>query len=232
MRRITRIPGFEFQPEWSPDGRWLLLRVDGDRPDDPRAGVHIVSADGRRVRNVSRQLRIPGGSGDWSPDGKRIVFVGRREHDRHFNLYIAPVDATRACRLTDDSFEAQYPAWSPDGLMIAFARPVGGEDFDLSVITLGERAPRPLTRGPDGDNWPEWSPDGRTIAFSRNDSELWLMNADGSSARRLTEGGEHAWTPDGRWIGFNCPSGLCVSRADGSAKTTLLRNGGFIAFKP
>jgi hypothetical protein len=108
LRRITRIPGFEFQPEWSPDGRWLLLRVDGNRPDDPRGGVHIVSADGPRAQ-----------------------------------------------------------------------RPVGGEDFDLSVITLGERAPRPLTRGPDGDNWPEWSPDGRTIAFSRNDSELWLMSADG-----------------------------------------------------
>ena len=232
LRRLTGIAGFEYQPDWSPDGRWLLLRVDGNGPDDPRGGVHVVSADGSRVRNLSGRMRIQGGSGDWSPDGMRIVFAGQRDGDTHPNLYIATADGARACRLTDDRFEAQYPAWSPDGRKIAFSRPVGNEDFDLGVFTLGQRDARPLTSGPEGDNWPEWSPDGRTIAFSRNDGELWLMDADGSSPRRLTEGGEHAWSPDGRWLGFNCSAGLCASRADGSQQTTLMRDGGFIAWKP
>ncbi|MBA2644257.1 MAG: PD40 domain-containing protein [Solirubrobacterales bacterium] len=232
LRRLTTIAGFEYQPEWSPDGRWLLLRVDGTSPDDPRGGLYVVSADGSRVRNLSERMKIPGGSGDWSPDGNRIVFAGKRDGDTHPNLYIASADGERACRLTDDTFEVQYPAWSPDGGRIAFSRPVGGEDFDLGVITLGQRGARPLTRGPEGDNWPEWSPDGRTIAFSRNDGELWLMGADGSSPRRLTVGGEHAWSPDGLWIGYNCPAGLCTSRADGSQQTTLMRDAGFIAWKP
>ena len=45
------------------------------------------------------------------------------------------------------------PAWSPDGRKIAFSRPVGGEDFDLGVMTLGARTPRTLTGGPESDNW-------------------------------------------------------------------------------
>jgi len=232
LGRITNLRGFEYQPEWSPDGGRLLLRVDGRSPDDPSSGTHVLRSDGSRIRNLSRRLRIQGGSGDWAPDGSRIVFVGRRPRDTHFNLYIATADGRRACRLTDDTFEAQYPSWSPDGRRIAFSRPIGGQDFDLGVLTLGARAPRPLTDGPEGDNWPEWSPDGRLIAFSR-DEGLWLMKADGSSPRQVTRaGGEHAWSPDGRWLGYNCPNGLCASRPDGSRRTILMRDGGFIAWKP
>ena len=56
---------------------------------------------------------------------------------------------------------------------------------------------------------PAWSPDGRKIAFVSDrdgNSEIYVMNADGSGQRRLTRNpaydADPAWSPDGRTIAF------------------------------
>ena len=46
-----------------------------------------------------------------------------------------------------------------------------------------------LTEGPSNDRSPTWSPDGRRIAFTSDrdgDDEVYVMNADGTAAVRLT----------------------------------------------
>lgn len=75
---------------------------------------------------------------------------------------------------------------------------------------------------------PAWSPDGSTIAFMRTKApfghgSIWAMAADGSDARRLTEGidaRDPAWSPDGRRIVFTIFSArgpdLATMRADGT----------------
>ena len=76
---------------------------------------------------------------------------------------------------------------------------------------------RRLTRNGVADFGAAWSPDGRRLAFSRQVGEgtaLFVMNADGSGARRLTspvttpEGllsfdVSPAWSPDGRQLAFS-----------------------------
>src|SRR4051812_32451381 len=56
---------------------------------------------------------------------------------------------------------------------------------------------------------PRWSPDGTRIAFdlwASNQSNVYVVNADGGTPRRLSlEPGESwspAWSPDGQWIYF------------------------------
>jgi len=62
---------------------------------------------------------------------------------------------------------------------------------------------------------PAISPDGRRVAYTvreanwdenRYDTQIWIVNADGSEPRRLTSGPKSsiqpAWSPDGRWIAF------------------------------
>ncbi len=89
-------------------------------------------------------------------------------------------------------------------------------------------------RGQDID--PAWSPDGRRIAFASNrtgDYEIWVMNADGSGATRLTKDAaadQHpAWSPDGTRIAFASgrsttknTTDLWVMNSDGSSPTRLL----------
>ena len=112
-------------------------------------------------------------------------------------------------RIAGPALFASQLVWSPDGRTIYFGR--------YLVSTDGSGARKlpyiPLTA--------VWSPDGRQIAFvnnvstglpgpgaarSKDDSEIYVMNADGSGTRRLTHNvgydGEPAWSPDGRKIAF------------------------------
>lgn len=81
---------------------------------------------------------------------------------------------------------------------------------------------------------PEWSPDGTKILFTV-DTEIWVMNADGSSQRQLTHDAnrvseEASWSPDGNKIVFDrCsfPFGqrrcsIDVMNADGTGVTKLV----------
>ena len=72
---------------------------------------------------------------------------------------------------------------------------------------------------------PAWSPDGRRIAFrrfeesARVNSDLYVVNADGSGLRRLTRNAAKlrwfAWSPDGRTIAFLRNGEVYIVKADG-----------------
>jgi Tol biopolymer transport system component len=115
-------------------------------------------------------------------------------------LVIKPV---RTLRFTTDEGTWISLDVSPDGQTIVFD--LLGDLYSLPII--GGKAVR-LTSGMAWDCMPRWSPDGRTIAFvSDRDGgdNLWLVNADGSGARKITKETDAAvsspaWTPDGQYL--------------------------------
>jgi Tol biopolymer transport system component len=93
---------------------------------------------------------------------------------------------------------------------------------------------RNLTPKPVGAAYadPAWSPDGRKIAFVSDrdgNSEIYVMNANGSGQRSLTRNpaydADPAWSPDGRKIAFvsnrDGNYGVYVMNADGSGQRRL-----------
>jgi Tol biopolymer transport system component len=74
VRRITNIPGFEYQPDWTADGTKLVLRVDDE--SGRSGGVWSLNADGSHPVDLVKKSGVPGGAPDWSPDGTKIAFVG------------------------------------------------------------------------------------------------------------------------------------------------------------
>jgi large repetitive protein len=235
MRRITDIPGFEYQPNWSSDGTKLLLRVDDESGQS--GGVWSVKADGSDPVDLTKRAGVVGGTPDWSPDATRIAFVGMAPGEERFGIYVMNANGSSPARLTSRRYEAQYPDWSPDGSEIAFTIVENG-GFDIVVTDADGSHIQRLTDTPGEDNWPEWSPDGTQIVYSY-ENDLRVMNADGTGAHLLAEdAGEPSWSPDGRWIAFDCAStdqggGMCAIHPDGTGRTPILGGeGGFPAWRP
>ena len=163
----------------------------------------------------------------WSPDGRRIAFLSRRDGNKE--LYVMNADGSGQRRLTRDASISATPAWSPDGRTLAFESVRDGTT-GVYVVNADGGGQRRLARN---GHAPAWSPDGRTIAFFSG-PKIYLMNADGSEHRRLTKpvvGGRQrslAWSPDGRKLAFLSQSGcgdfcfsLYVVGSDGSGLRNL-----------
>lgn len=129
------------------------------------------------------------------------------------------------------------PQGFPTPSQIYTVRPDGSQRRQLTHLPADKTAASPA-----------WSPDGRRIAYQSNvdgDFQLWVMNADGSSQRRLLDDPGFAdyqpsWSPDGsrlvfsrcnRALGFDAYCDLATVTADGSALRTLL-GGNWVHVRP
>jgi Tol biopolymer transport system component len=240
LRRLTSSRALDFDPAWSPQGTRIVYRHQSG--DDLSADIHVMDADGSRDRRLTNDSYADWGP-DWTPDGRRVVFNSSRGADSIGLVgYLINADGSGRERIPGDIF-FEYPAISPDGKRVAFMSqtPPGTENYEIYVMNLDGSGLQRLTRSPGPDGWPAWSPDGTRIAFSSvrddcvfSDAEdclttgdlgewhtLYVMNADGSSQRRLTRTFAQfpAWSPDGEHILF-APF-LNVIRPDGTGLTRI-----------
>lgn len=129
------------------------------------------------------------------------------------DLWLTSTDGTRMRRLTDDGGYSK-PVWSPDGSRIAFVHGEGKE-AEIGTVAVDGADKRMLTKNVAADTEPAWSPRGDTLAFTRtadtngdgaidlrDESEIWLVDADGRNERRLVAGREPAWSPEGLRLAF------------------------------
>ncbi|MCE2515897.1 MAG: PD40 domain-containing protein [Acidobacteria bacterium] len=210
--RIFRGDGSVMSPQWSPDGEWIVFGMGNYFLARTRPGrVMLVRADGSEAHAITRG---PGNAGfpSFSPDGTEVVY--RFWTDTAAGLRIVTL-ADGAVQTLTTGYD-NFPGWSPRGDRIVFSRLADG-DFDIFTIRPDGTDLRRLTTAPGNDSHPAWSADGDHILFSSSRygfkdeaplsdipqayGELFMMQADGSEQRPLTdnrwEEGTPAWVPSG-----------------------------------
>jgi Tol biopolymer transport system component len=201
VRQLTRNAGEDLReaddggPVWSPDGSRIL---------------YVMQADGSAQTRLTENEALEGDP-TWSADGASILYARRSvPGESAFELALMRDDGTGASTLLEiDGYGSG--AFSPDGSQLAFNR-CDEEDCEIWVADADGSNARLLvdSRGWDGD--PAWSPDGTRIAFMSNrdrngtcffhdcvghNGEIYVMNADASDQRRLTNTSRD-WHPDWR----------------------------------
>jgi Tol biopolymer transport system component/tetratricopeptide (TPR) repeat protein len=181
---------------------------------DGKAGVYLVTIDGKVIRKLSEgDYRV--GDPGFSPDGKFVVFWANKGllGDPGFDggdIVVASSDGKgkprRVTRMTDTVYDAD-PAWSPKGDQIAFRRRDRTGDrknSDVYVIDAdGKSEAKPLADDPNADEQnPSWSPSGDQIAYKSKAKtaawpdppvdRVWVMNSNGTNQRVLWTSGSAA----------------------------------------
>jgi Tol biopolymer transport system component len=186
-------------------------------PIDPNYDIYAAAPDGS---DTVRLTDVPGYDAEAtvSPLGDRIVFTSMRDGD--LDIYSMNIDGSDVVRLTDTVGYDGGPFFSPDGTQIIFrARHPSdpGEIADYSSL-LADGLIRP------------------------SKLEVWVMDADGSNKRQVTDLGVAAFAPyfhpSGEKIIFSSnygdPSGrefeIFMINLDGTGLERITHSEGFDGF--
>jgi Tol biopolymer transport system component len=209
---------FQVQPAWSPDGRKIAFS--SGRDGTPH--IFVMNADGTgtvRVTDTAKGDEMP----SWSADGKRIVF------SREGAIFEAQVSGGPAHRVGRGFGNAQDPAYSPDGKLIAYDyRRPGFENHEIYVMNADGTGIHPVTNLHYVSGIPTWSPDGKTLAFQSNlrgnRFEIYTIGLHGRGLRQVTHSEtdviQPAWRPDGKAIGFVRDGAIWISESGNETQLT------------
>jgi serine/threonine protein kinase len=205
--RLTTDPATDVSPAWSRDGRSIAFV----RTSDERTQVMVVPSLGGPERQVfetsAATMRCLTQCLAWSADGSSLVVVTAREPSGPIVLMAVDVATSETRPITDvrpGTGGDLYPALSPDGRSLAFARQAGIRTGALCVLPVSNQlvpTGPPRILGPSGQllHGVAWTSDGRALVFSRGnagDVGLWRMPIDQPApAERLTAPGEEALQP-------------------------------------
>jgi Tol biopolymer transport system component len=187
---------------WSPDG--ARLACEGFGLTDPNLnGIYTVrSSDGGDLHQITSN---PGGDdcpGDYSPNGKRLVFI--RTTESVFAFFTVKLDGSGLRQITPSGMALSFScgSWSPQGNEILFSAHVPSDEHSTIWVVHSDgsglrKIPVPGCGGLDSSpTWvgcfhPSWSPDGKKIVFGRQPAttlqrDLYTVNADGSGLFRVT----------------------------------------------
>jgi Tol biopolymer transport system component len=198
-------------PNWTPDGKHLILNSQGRLWRLSVGGGEPVLIETGAVQKLNNDHGI-------SPDGSLLAISAGQ-------IYILPAGGGVPRQVTE-LLPSYYHGWSPDGRTLAYCAR-RNDNFDLYAISVDGGPERRLTGHPGYDDGPDYSPDGRWIYFNSDRSgswDIWRIPAEGAGrddrkAEQVTQDEWEDWfphpSPDGRWMVFvSFPKGTKGHPAD------------------
>jgi Tol biopolymer transport system component len=205
VTQLTNDAADDAFPCFSPDGKKIAFA-------STRSGswqIFTMDADGRNVEQVTNGLSHAVHP-SFSPDGKKLAYSALGGRSNQWELWIVTL-ATGERKMIGQGL---FPAWCPDKTVnrIAFQKPRqrGSRWFSLWTLDLTDGEARRITEVAASTNAavisPTWSPDGKKLAFAtvvdpnrdqakKGQQDIWVINADGSGRKRITDGTGSSLSP-------------------------------------
>ena len=176
----------DYDPSFSPDGKWIVFTSERDGGGQGQADIWRVHPDGKGLERLTSDPSLED-AGVLSPDGSKLAYVSTKGGGRTTNIWVLDLKTKKARNLTWDgkSTPAETmnsyfrPSWSPDGQWIAFSSD-RGEKWAGAEVGAGVGHTQPLS--------------------------LYVIHPDGSGLRRITttsparSTGEPRWSRDGKTL--------------------------------
>jgi len=210
---ITKDASTNWNPVWSPDGKFLYFA--SDRSGNMSFWRVAIDEKSGKVQGEAETVSTPANFNrhlSFSANGRRMIYV---QTDQQSNIQGLNFNANTE-KVTGEPFwitrgdrHIVRPELSPDGTRFVMRVSRRTQD-DIMVVSRDGAQWRDLTNDKSFDRYPRWSPDGKKIAFTSDRSgryEIWLLDADATNLRQLTfdTPGDTTfpiWSPDGAQILF------------------------------
>jgi TolB protein len=245
--QITAGPGYDYQPDCSSDGRWVVY----SSYYKDAVELWVLNLETKQARQLTS-----GGAVNveprFSPDGRRIAFVST-SYNRHFHIFVGEFsngelrDVQRLTGETRSTLPRYYysefdheisPVWSPDGSELVFVSNrghiYGTGGFWRMKAEPGAEAHEVHYEETTWKARPDFSPDGTRLVYvsylGQQWHQLWVIPSQGGDAFPLSYGDfdniDPRWSPDGSKIAFISNRGgntsLWLQNIPGGAQTPVV----------
>ncbi|OOO30031.1 TolB family protein [Agrobacterium sp. YIC 4121] len=195
MRVVWQTPDLFEAPNWSPDGKYLLLNSEGLLYRLSLAGdIAPEKVDTGFATLCNNDHGI-------SPDGSLYAISDKVEFGKSA-IYLMP-SVGGAPRLITKNLPSYWHGWSPDGKGFAYCG-IRDQVFDIYSMDITSGVETRLTHGEGRNDGPDYSPDGEWIYFNSSRTgrmQIWRVRVDGSAVERITD------SPYGDWFPHPSPKG-------------------------
>jgi serine/threonine protein kinase len=228
---VTRTPQ-EFgtpwaSPSWSPDGELIVFSLATSEGGKRMLDVWTSSVTDGATKRLTSQRWMSISALTWLRDASGIVVAAADQTNTpSHQIWFVSYPQGEVRRITNDTNNYRGASLTADSKSLVTVETEQVSNIWHAPVSDASRATQITSSRRDGTEGMAYTPDGKILYTSGlgNDTNIWIMNADGSGRKQLTSGaGRNRYpnvSPDGRYIVFisnrTGPHNIWRMDADGS----------------